>query len=180
MNGFESVVEEAAIEWFQHLGYTYLSGLVIAPDGHVPERANYAVTILEGRLRQALTRINTTLPPEALEEAARKILRPASPALEENNLAFHQFLTNGIELQVRMDEGMRGDLAWVVDFDNPDNNDWLVVNQLTVIEGKNNRRPDLVIYVNGLPLAVIELKNPADPQATLQNAWNQLQLYKKP
>ena len=178
MNGFESVVEEAAIEWFQSLGYQYLSGLVIAPDGEAPERSNLSVTILEGRFRDALTRINTHLPSEALEEAARKILHLNSPATEENNAVFHQFLTKGIELQVSTPKGVRGDLAWIVDFENPDQNDWLVVNQLTVLEGKNNRRPDLVVYLNGLPLAVIELKNPEDAQATLQGAWNQLQLYK--
>ena len=157
MPGFESVVEDAAIAWFKDLGYTYVNGLVIAPEGEAPERAHFGVTILEGRFREALERINPHLPSEALDEAARKILRPASPSLEENNATFHSLLTKGIELQVQSDHGVRGDLAWIIDFQNPDNNDWLVVNQLTVVENNNNRRPDLVIYVNGLPLSVIEL-----------------------
>jgi len=178
MAGFESVVEEAAIQWFDELGYAYVNGIEIAPDGTSPERASYGSVILEGRLRAALGRINPHLDADTLDDVTRRLGRLDSPSLEENNLAFHRMLTRGIEVQVRTDSGIRGDLAWLVDFQNPDNNDWLIVNQLTVIEGKHNRRPDLVIYLNGLPIAVIELKNPEDENATLTSAWNQLQTYK--
>lgn len=178
MSQFESVVEQAAIEWFESLGYAYAHGVEIAHDGPSPARESYRSVILEGRFRAALQRINPDLPDDTLEGVARKILRPESPSLDENNHAFHRHLTKGIEVQVRRDDGIRGDLAWLVDFEDPENNDWLVVSQFTVVEGDNNRRPDLVVFLNGLPVAVIELKNPEDPNATLQTAWNQIQTYK--
>ncbi len=174
----ESEVEQVAIEWFQELGYGYANGIDIAPDGATPERATYGEVVLVGRLRSALARINPHLDDATLEGVARKVLRPQSPAIEENNHDFRRWLTKGIEVQVRRDGITRGDLAWLVDYGDPDNNDWLVVNQLTVIDGKNNRRPDVMVYLNGLPVAVIELKNPEDTNATLAGAWNQLQTYK--
>lgn len=178
MSGFESVVEEAAIEWFEALGYAYVNGGNIAPDSMTPERADYGSVLLEGRLRSALARINPHLDADVLDDVVRRPGRLNSPSLEENNLAFHRMLTKGIEVQMHTDSGIRGDLAWLVDFEHSDNNDWLIVNQLTIIEGKHNRRPDLVVYLNGFPIAVIELKNPEDESATLTSAWNQLQTYK--
>ncbi len=178
MTGFESIVESAAIEWLQDLGYDYAYGLDIAPDGVAPERADYGAVILERRFRDALGRLNPDLPADALDHVARRVLRPDSPALSENNHAFCRMLTQGVGVEVRRDGMYEGDLAWLVDFDEPGNNDWLVVNQLTVVEGKYKRRPDVVVFVNGLPIAVIELKNPEDPNATQQSAWNQLQTYK--
>ncbi len=178
MSFTESIVEEAAIEWLQAIGWTYKHGPVLAPDGEAPERASYRHVILEGRFREALRRINDHLPASALDEVARRVLRLDSPSLEENNHTFHKMVREGIEVQVKKHVGVRGDLAWLFDHDNLDNNDWLVVNQLTVIDGNNNRRPDLVLYVNGLPVGVVELKNPDDEHATVEGAWNQLQLYK--
>lgn len=178
MSGFESVVEEAAIEWLQALGWTYIHGPTLAPDGSAPERATYRDVILVDRLRRALRRINDHLPADAIDEVVRRVLRLDSPSLEENNHAFHRMVRAGIELQVRRKGELRGDIAWLFDYTDPDKNDWLVVNQLTVIDGNNNRRPDLVLYVNGLPLAVVELKSPTDDNATVKGAWNQLQLYK--
>ena len=179
MTGFESVVEEAAIQWFRELGYEYKPGIDLAPDGASPERTSYAQTVLEGRLRAALPRFNRRLLAETREEVLRRATRLTSPSLEENNLAFHRMLTKGIEVQVRRDGGgMRGDLGWLVDFDEPDNNDWLVVNQFTVIEGKYNRRPDVMVFLNGLPIALFELKNPEDTNAHLRAAWNQFHTYK--
>ena len=174
----ESVVEDAAIEYLGDLGYDYLHGSVIAHDGERPERSSYGDVIIAGRLRAALARINPHLEADTLDEVAKRILRPESPSLEENNFAFQTYLTRGVEVQVRKDGRIRGDQAWLIDFDNSDNNDWLVVNQFTVVTGKYNRRPDLVVFVNGMPLAVIELKNPEDEQATITSAWNQLQTYK--
>jgi type I restriction enzyme R subunit len=174
----ESVVEDAAIEYFQALGYDYRHGNDIAPDSDTPERASYDTVILEGRLRAALARINPHLKADALDTVAKRVLHPESRSLDENNVTFQTLLTRGVEVQVRQDGRDRGELAWLIDFDTPENNDWLVVNQLTVTNGHHNRRPDVVVFVNGMPLAVIELKNPQDEHATVTAAWNQLQTYK--
>jgi type I restriction enzyme R subunit len=175
----ESDVEESSIEWLQALGWSHVHGPTLAPDGLAPERANYSDVILQGRFRAALARINNHLPGSTLDEVARQVLRLDSPSLEENNRAFHTMVRRGFEVQISKTDGMRGDLAWLFDFVNVEKNDWLVVNQLTVTEGNDTRRPDLVLYVNGLPLAIIELKNPKDVTATIEGAWNQLQLYKQ-
>lgn len=174
----ESIVEESAIEWLQDLGWTYIHGPTLAPDGEAPERASYRHVILEQRLRAALARINPHLTDALIDECVRKLLYLDSPDLVENNFAFHSYVRRGFEVEVQTPEGPRGDLAWLFDFVNLGHNDWLVVNQLTVTEGKHTRRPDLVLYVNGLPLAVIEFKNPKDPTATIEGAFNQLQTYK--
>ncbi len=178
MNGFESVVEEAAIAWLTELGWHHIPGPVLAPDGDAPERDSYRAVVLEGRLRRALARINGHLPPEALDEVVRAVTRLDSPSLEERNHAFHRLVREGVGVTVKKDGRQRGDLAWLFDHRHAPKNDWLVVNQLTVVEGNNKRRPDLILYVNGLPLAVIEFKNPSDPNATIAGAHNQLQLYK--
>lgn len=178
MSGFESVVEEAVIEYLQDLGYEYVHGPEIAPDGPHPERASYADVVLQDRLLTALSRINPHLNSDVLDRVANQLLRPASPSLEENNLTFQQWLTRGVAVQVREDGQTRGDQAWLFDFEQPGNNDWLVVNQFTVVSGKRTRRPDLVVFVNGMPVAVIELKNPLTPNASVKSAWNQLQTYK--
>ncbi len=134
--------------------------------------------ILAGRLKDALKQINPRVPAEALEDAYRKVTRPSSVSLVGNNRAFHKMLSDGIEVEYRQDGRIKGDKVWLIDFENPDNNDWLVVNQFTVVENHINRRPDVVIFVNGLPLAVIELKNAADEKATILSAFKQLQTYK--
>ena len=175
----ESVVEEAAIDWFKGLGYQYLPGPDIACDGPYPERESYADVVLEERLRSALVALNPDIPAEALEDAFRKVTRPDSPSLIVNNRQFHKMLTEGVDVEYRHEEGrIVGDKVWLMDFTHPERNDWLVVNQFTVIEGQQNRRPDLVVFVNGLPLAAIELKNPADENATIKAAYNQFQTYK--
>jgi len=175
----ESVVEEAAIAWFKELGYQCLAGPDIACDGLYPERENYSDVLLEERFRSALIALNPDMPREALEDAFRKVTRPESPSLIVNNRGFHKMLADGVDVEYRNEDGrIVGDKVWLVDFTDPERNDWLVVNQFTVIEGQQNRRPDLVVFVNGLPLAVIELKNPADENATIRGAYNQLQTYK--
>ena len=174
----EADVEDVAIGWLQELGYEYLHGSVIAPDGEAPERKRYSDCILEERFRFAVQRINTHLPTEAVDGVVRSVLHLNSPSLEENNHTFHRWLTRGMDVEVKGADGVRGDHASLVDFENPNNNDWLVVNQFTVMEGKHHRRPDLVVFLNGLPVAVIELKNPSDDKATVKAAWRQLQTYK--
>lgn len=176
----ESNVEEAALAWLESLGYEVKHGPEIAAGEPAAERSdpNYRDVILEGRLRQALFRLNPTLPAEALEDAFRKLTRLSAPSLLERNRAAHRMLVDGVPVEFRRPEGsLAGDQVRLIDFDNPDNNDWLAVNQFTVAEGQHVRRPDVVLFVNGLPLAVIELKNPTDEDATVWSAWQQLETY---
>jgi type I restriction enzyme R subunit len=175
----ESVVEEACLDYFGQLGYAYLPAPEIACDGLFAEREGYGEVILKQRLRTALIRINPRIPIPAIEDAIRKVVRTDSPTLIVNNRAFHKMLTDGVDVQYRRADGRDvTDKVWLLDFGTPENNDWLVVNQFTVVENHVTRRPDVVVFVNGMPLAVIELKNPADAKATVRNAYNQFQTYK--
>jgi type I restriction enzyme R subunit len=176
----ELAVEDAALSWFEGLGYDILHGPDIAPQEPAAERSDYAEVVLEGRLRSALSRLNPKVPEPALDEAARKVMRTETLNLVENNRRFHKLLTDGVDVEFRRPDGsIAGDKVWLFDFEQPERNTWLAVNQFTVIENKRNRRADLVVFVNGLPLAVIELKNPGDENATTRGAFNQLQTYKK-
>lgn len=177
----ESVVEQATLDWFAELGYETLHGPDIAPDEPGAERTSYADVVLMDRLRSALVRLNPGVPSEILEEAALKVTRTESPSLVEDNRRFHRMLTEGVDVEYRDSEAdgrIVYDKVRLVDFDHPDNNDWLVLNQFTVIERDHNRRPDVVVFVNGLPLGLMELKSPTDQNATLRGAYNQLQTYK--
>jgi type I restriction enzyme R subunit len=176
----ESDVEEAALAWLGALGYAVLYGPDIAPGRPGAERRdpNYRDVVLEGRLRQALVRLNPDLPHEALEDASRKLMRVDALSLMEGNRALHRLFGDGVTVEYRRKDGSIGwTQARVIDFDSPENNDWLAVNQFTVAEGQNERRSDVVVFVNGLPLAVIELKNPADENATIWSAFQQIQTY---
>jgi len=176
----ESVVEDATLAWLEGLGYAVLHGPEIAAGEPAAERSdpNYREVVLERRLRQALGHLNPDLPAEALEDAYRKLTRSDAPSLVERNRAVHRMLVNGVTVEYRRPDGsIAGAQARVLDFDQPGNNDWLAVNQFTVAEGQHMRRPDVVLFVNGLPLAVIELKNPADENATIGSAYQQLQTY---
>ena len=138
----------------------------------------YRDVVLEGRLRGALAKLNPGLPPGALEDAFRKVMRADAPSLVERNRLVHRLLVNGVTVEYRRKDGsIAGAQARLIDFDLPDNNDWAAVNQFTVCEGQHTRRPDVVLFVNGLSLAVIELKNPADENATVWSAHHQLQTY---
>ena len=175
----ESVVEEAALGWLDSLGWSVAHGPDIAPDTLAAERADYGQVILERRLRDALAQLNQDLPADALDDAFRKLNRPEGTSLETRNRVFHRMLVEGVTVEYRAGNGaIRGAQARVIDFDVPANNDWLAVNQFTVVESNHERRPDIVLFVNGLPLGVIELKNPADEDATIWTAWQQLQTYK--
>ena len=179
-NFSESVVEDAALAWLEALGYQVLHGPDIAVGELASERSdtNCRDVILERRLREAIFRLNPELPAEALDDAWRKLTRVDVPSLIERNRAVHRMLVDGITVEYRRKDGsIAGAQAPVVDFDAPENNDWLAVNQFTVSEGQHTRRPDAVLFVNGLPLAVIELKNPADEDATIWSAYQQLQTY---
>lgn len=176
---YESDIEETALDWFTDLDYTVLHGPDISPDTPNAERSTYKEVILTNRLRDAVARLNPNIPPDAQQEAIRKVLNPDSPALVQNNRAFHQMLVDGIEIEYRQADGtIRGDRVQLVDFDVPENNNWLAVNQFTVV-GTSECRPDVVLFINGLPLAVIELKNPTDEKATILTAFRQIQTYKQ-
>jgi type I restriction enzyme R subunit len=175
----EVSLESIVCGYFADLGYTYLYGPAVAPGEPKAERNSFNDVILERRLRDVIARLNPDVPAEAQEDAIRKVLRPETPVLLENNLRFHRMVVNGVTVEYKRPDGtVRGDQVRLLDFDNPANNDFLVVNQFAVSEGQNMRIPDLVVFVNGLPLAVVELKNPADEKATIYGAYNQLQTYK--
>lgn len=170
----ETDVELAAIQWFQSLGYVYHHGPSLNPErGGDPRQA-----ILWTRLEASLRRLNPGLPADALAEAVRQVRRLDGPSLAENNLGFHRLFTRGVPVQVRRPDGStRGETVWLADFDAPDRNDWVIANQLTLV-GARTRRPDLIVYLNGLPVAVLELKDPTNPQARVKGAFHQLQTYK--
>lgn len=186
----ENTLEQTALDWLSSLGWQTAFGPDISSDLPAPgsprqaggptcEREDYDQVVLLGRLQTALENINPDIPTEAIEEALRKVIRTESPSLVENNHLFHRMLTDGVDVSYRDESRVVHDKVWLLDLNDPANNDWLVVNQFTVVENKVNRRPDMVVFVNGLPLAVIELKNPADEKATIRQAYNQFQTYKK-
>lgn len=175
----ESAIEDFAIQQFEQLGYQYVYGPSIAPDSETPERERWDEVLLSGRLMQALQRINPQQPQAVLLGALKEIERLHSPDLLASNEAFHRLLTEGVKISTQKEGNERGDIVWLVDFNNPANNEFLVINQFTVIENNINKRPDLVLFVNGMPLVVIELKNPADENTTLKSAYNQLETYKQ-
>ncbi len=175
----ESAIENFAIEQIEKLGYEYRYGPEIAPGYIMQERGSFEEVILLGRLRDAVKRINPTLPPDICEDAIRQIQYFHAPDIISSNEAFHRMLTEGVKVTYQKEGHERGDLVWLVDFDEIENNDFLVVNQFTVVENHQAKRPDIVLFVNGLPFVVIELKNLLDENATIRSAYNQLQTYKQ-
>jgi type I restriction enzyme R subunit len=180
VTGFtESVVEDAALAWLASLGWHVAHGPDIAPEAPAAERASYGEVVLRRRLRDALARLNPQLPAEAVDDAFRKLTRPEGASLEARNRVLHRLLVDGVTVEYRAPDGaIRGAQAQVVDFDAPANNDWLAVNQFAVTEHKHARRLDVALFVNGVPLALLELKNPADEDATVWSAFQQFQTYK--
>ena len=174
----EADVESAALDWLSSLGWQVAYGPDIAPDAPGAEREDFTQVVLEERLRDALFNLNPGLPASALETGLRTLINPDGPTLETRNRAFHHALTRGVTVPVRRDDGtMSGEPATVVDFENPENNNWLAVNQFTVKENQSTRRADIVLFLNGLPIGIIELKNPADENTNVWDAWQQLQTY---
>lgn len=174
----EEQVELLAIEWFKEIGFEYLLGYDIAPQSDAPARGSYQEVLLEQRLHTALSKLNPTLPAYAIDEAISELKKPQNASLLQNNRAFHQMLLQGISVEVKTDGESRGDKLKLIDFENPLHNDFLIVNQFTIKGTKGNRRPDIIVFINGLPLAVLELKNPADKNADIYKAYNQIQTYK--
>lgn len=178
-NFCESHLEEATLEWFEELGYEIVFAPDIAPDGEYPEREDYSEIILNERLKEALKRINPKMPDGALEDAFRQITIPQSPSLIMNNKAFQKMITDGIDVQVKQaDASYRTEKVYVFDFEKPLNNEFMVANQFTVIEHGVEKRPDVIAFVNGIPLVIIELKSASDENVDITDAYNQLQTYK--
>jgi type I restriction enzyme R subunit len=175
----ESVVEQAALAWFESAGWVVRNGAAIAPGEPAAERADYGRVVLDQRLRDALARLNPSLAAEAVEDSFRKLTRPEGAEPVARNRGMHRLLVDGVTVEYRTAEGdIRGAQARIIDFGRVEANDWLAVNQFSVMENKQSRRPDVVLFVNGLPLAILKLKNPADENATIWSAFAQLQTYK--
>jgi type I restriction enzyme, R subunit len=174
----ENEIEQIALSYLQNLGYHYLNGLVMAPDGEHPER-QYTDVVLVTRLRDAIDKLNPALSQDAKEEALKKVLRVGTGhALSlHDNENLHRYLTDGVDVEIRTESGIRGEKIYIIDCDNPENNEFLAVNQFTVIEGNQNKRPDIILFVNGLPLVVIELKNAVSQKANLSSAYHQIKTY---
>ena len=173
----ESEVEEACLEMLEELGYTILDGPDISEGGSQEERKYSEVTLTQ-RLRAALEKINKNVPSEAIEEAIKKVIRQ-EPNQIVNNQHFHKFVTDGVPVEYKTKSGIKHDTVWLFDYNNIKNNEFLAVNQFTIIEERNNRRPDIILFANGLPVVLVELKNPADEKATIWSAYDQFQTYKE-
>ncbi len=174
----ESTVEQAALAWLESAGWQTRNGAEIAPGEPAAERDDYGQVVLSRRLQDALARINPALPAEALDDAFRKLTRPEGADLLARNRSLHRLMVDGVTVEFRgADGGIRGAQAKVIDFDDAAANDWLAVNQFSVVENKHSRRPDVVLFLNGLPLGVLELKNAATENATIWGAFQQLHTY---
>jgi len=175
----ENMAEQATLDWFEELGYERVFGPDIAPGGFQQERETYKQIVLVDRFLTALTRINPHLTASTLEDAARQVIHGNAAGLMQANRQFHRWLTDGVPVEINKDGETLGDRVKLIDFGDPDRNEWLIINQFSIEGPKYTRRPDIVVFINGLPLAVIELKNPADENADIWHAFNQLQTYKE-
>jgi type I restriction enzyme R subunit len=174
----ESGIEQFAIETLQSLGWEYIHGLAIAPGAEYAEREGFEQIILTQRLRKVVARLNPAIPADAQEQAVQKVLRIYSPDVLHNNETFHQFLIEKIKIPYQQDGYERSYEVALIDFDHPSNNEFLAVNQYTIIENNQNKRADILLFINDIPLVVIELKNAADENATIRKAFDQIQTYK--
>lgn len=176
----EAAVELALLEQLQGLGYSVEQEENIGPDGHRPERESHDEVVLKKRFESAVALLNPGLPLEARQDAIRKVMQQELPSLLEENRRLHRLITEGVDVEYYADDGtLTAGKVSLINFEQPEQNDWLAVSQFVVIAGQYNRRPDVVVFVNGLPLGVIELKAPGSGNATLVGAFNQLQTYKK-
>lgn len=175
----EGLVEEAVLATFKDLGYLYQPSQVISPDGSAPARLAYGDVLLSQVLAAAVDRLNPNIPPDARDQAIRQLSIIETPSLVEENRRIHRLITEGVDVEFGIGDGqVKSDKLWLIDFDHPENNDFWVTNQFTVAEGKYTRRPDVMVFVNGLPLGIIELKNAGSEAATIDHAFQQLQTYK--
>lgn len=175
----EDKLEQEMLGWLSEIGYTPTYGPDIAPDGITPERSNYQEVLLIERLRKAIDRLNPGIPLVAREDALNQVRNLNTPVLLSANRRFHSFLVHGVKVDYQKDGETRGDFVRLVDFENSSQNEWLAVNQFSIQGEKHTRRPDIILFINGLPLVLIELKNPADENADIWKAFQQIQTYKE-
>lgn len=175
----EDQLEQHCIDWFKNLGWDYVCGYDIAPDSDNPKRKDYKEVIILERLKEALVKINPDIPEGMIDEVATRITRPESPILEVNNRQFHRFINDGVPVELRGGDRVKGDFVKIIDFEKIENNNFLIVNQFTITGNNGNRRPDIVAFINGLPIAVLELKNLADENADIWKAFEQIETYKE-
>lgn len=175
----EDQLEQEVLEWLAEVGYRVVCGYDVAPDSDNPWREQFQQVLLRERLREAIARLNPTVPLVAREDALAQVVNLDTPALLSANRAFHRLLVNGVPVQYQRDGETIGDFVRLVDFEDPTANEWLAINQFTIKGPKHTRRPDIILFVNGLPLVVLELKNPADVNADIWKAFDQLQTYKE-
>jgi type I restriction enzyme R subunit len=175
----ENDIELLAVQRLKSLGFQYIYAPDIAPDGESPERSSYEEPLLINRLFSAIQKINPSIPYEAQQEALKEIQRINSPDLIANNEAFHRMITEGIKVIYQKNGHQRGDLVWLIDFESPENNEFVVANQFTLVENNQAKRPDVILFINGLPLVAMELKNAASENATIKTAYKQFQTYKE-
>jgi type I restriction enzyme R subunit len=174
----EDQLEQEVLGWLADVGYTPLDGPDLAPDGSSPERGHYREVVLEGRLRSAIARLNPAVPAAAREDALRQVLDLGTPALLAANRQFHRLLIGGVPVEYQQDGDTRGDFVRLIDWADAARNEWLAIRQFTIKGPKHTRRPDVILFVNGLPLVLLELKNPADETASIWKAYDQIQTYK--
>jgi type I restriction enzyme R subunit len=174
----EDQLEQETLSWLAEVGYTVISGYDIAPDGISPERKNYVEVLLLERLRTAINKLNPNIPLVVRDDALQQILNLGTPELLSANRQFHRLLINGVQVQYQKDGETRGDYVRLINFANADQNEWLAINQFTIKGAKHSRRPDIILFVNGLPLVLLELKNPTDENADIWKAFDQIQTYK--
>ena len=175
----EDQLEQETLGWLAELGYSHLYGPMIAYDGESPERDNYRQVVLLERLRSAMARLNPQIPLSAREDALKQVLELGLPAQLSANRQFHRLLVGGVPVQYQKDSETRGDFVRLIDWVEIKANDWLAINQFSIEGPKHTRRPDIILFVNGLPLVLLELKNPADIKADLGKAFDQIQTYKE-
>jgi type I restriction enzyme R subunit len=175
----EDQLEQEALAWLGDTGYSLVYGPDIAVDGDAPERSNYMQVVLVERLRGAISRLNPSVPYAAREEALQHVLNLATPVLLSANRLFHRMLVNGVPVEYQRDGATRGDFVQLIDFADVAANEWLAVNQFSIKGPKHTRRPDIILFVNGLPLVLLELKNPADENADIWKAYDQIETYKE-
>ncbi|WP_232220604.1 type I restriction endonuclease subunit R [Legionella tunisiensis] len=175
----EDKLEQEMLSWLAEIGYTHIYGPTIACDGEAPERSNYQDILLIERLRRAINQLNPEIPLAAREDALQQVRDLNTPILLSANRRLHNFLVNGVPVEYQKDGETRGDFVRLIDFETPTNNEWLAVNQFSIKGEKHTRRPDILLFINGLPLVLIELKNSADLNADIGKAFNQIQTYKE-
>ena len=175
----EDQLEQDALGWLAEVGYSPLFGPDIACDGERPERGSYQQVILADRLRAAVDRLNPSISAAAREDAVKQVLDLGIPALLSANRHFHKLLVGGVSVEYQKDGETRGDFVRLIDWADPQRNEWLAINQFSIKGPHHTRRPDVILFVNGLPLVLLELKNPADEKADIWKAYDQIQTYKE-